>query len=174
MKSNGGYEVRSLVLSFIVIAVCEAFFVLDVVADAFYIDIAAPWVDHNAIELITTLSLALALVVIGWQINRLLRAHRDAQTHIQVASGELMLVIRTKFGDWHLTPSEREIALLLIKGLSNQEIADIRATRPGTVKSQSSSIYQKADVKNRHELAAFFVEDLLAGERLLQRDEQTP
>jgi len=174
MKSQGGFEVKSLVVSFIVIAICEVFFVLDVVADAFYINIQAPWIDHGAVELISTLSLALALVVIGWQIKRLLHAHRNAQAHIQVASGELIQVIEQKFDDWQLTHSERDIALLLIKGLSNQEIADIRATRPGTVKSQGSAIYQKAAVKNRHELAAYFVEDLLAGERLLQRDNQTP
>jgi DNA-binding CsgD family transcriptional regulator len=170
MKSKRGFEIKSLVVSFIVIAVCEAFFILDVVADAFYIDIQTSWVDHSALELVITVILALAMFVIGREINRLLHEHRDAQANIQVASGELIQVIETKFSDWQLTLSERDFAMLLIKGLSNREIADIRATRPGTVKSQSSSIYQKADVKNRHELAAYFVEDLLAGERLLQDD----
>lgn len=174
MKSKPGYEIKALITSFVVIAVCEAFFVLDVVADAFHIDIAAPWIDHGEIERVTTVSLAVALVVIGWQIKRLLRAHGDAQAHIQVASGELIKVIEGKFDAWHLTASERDIAMLLIKGLSNQEIAEIRATRPGTVKSQSSAIYQKAGVRNRQELAAYFVEDLLAGERLLPEGGQAP
>ena len=97
-----------------------------------------------------------------------------AEDRVKVASGELMQVISEKFDDWRLSPSERDIAVLLIKGLSNQEIAEIRATRPGTVKSQSSSIYQKSGVKNRHELAAYFVEDLLAGERLLPREAVAP
>jgi len=171
MNNKGGFEVKSLVVSFIVIAVCEVFFILDVVADAFYIDIHAPWIDHNAIELVITLCLALALAIIGREINRLLRMHRVAQANIQVASGELIRVIENKFEAWQLTFSERDVALLLIKGLSNQEIAEIRATQSGTVKSQSSSIYQKAGVKNRQELAAYFVEDLLAGDRLLPRDE---
>ena len=57
--------------------------------------------------------------------------------------------------------------MLLIKGLSTQEISGIRDTRPGTVKSQSSAIYQKADVAGRNELVAYFVEDLLAGESML-------
>ena len=82
---------------------------------------------------------------------------------MQVASGELLSVIFTHFEKWGLSPSEVEIALLLIKGFSAAEIAALRETRPGTVKSQSSAIYQKADVRGRNELVAYFVEDLLAG-----------
>ncbi len=167
MKSRKAFEVRSLVVSFVVISVCEVFFLLDVLADAFRVDIAAPWIDHSTIELVSCISLAFAMVVIGWQIKRLLRDHRDAQASVQVASGELLAVIYEKFDAWKLTPSEREIALLLIKGLSIQEISDLRDTRPGTVKSQSSSIYQKARVTGRNELAAYFVEDLLAGEIMM-------
>ena len=56
--------------------------------------------------------------------------------------------------------------MLLIKGLSIQEIADIRETKTGTIKSQCSAIYRKAEVKGRNELVAYFVEDLLSGESL--------
>ncbi len=168
MKAKYGFEAKVLALSFIVIAACEVFFLLDVAADFFHMDVGAPWIDHGAIELMTTLSLAFALIVIGRETFRLLRAHRTAKADVQIASGELMQVIEQKFADWRLTASERDVALLLIKGMSNQEIADIRATRPGTVKAQSSAIYHKAAVRNRHELAAYFVEDLLAGDRLLR------
>jgi DNA-binding CsgD family transcriptional regulator len=164
MKNKKTFEIQSLVASFVVIAVCEAFFLLDVAADAFQMDIATPWLDHTSIELVSTITLAFALVAIGWQIRRLLVRHRDAQAFVKIASGELLAVIFAKFDTWQLTPSECEIALLLIKGLSVDEIADIRKTRSGTVKSQSSAIYQKANVKGRHELAAYFLEDLLAGE----------
>ncbi|MBC8339027.1 MAG: hypothetical protein ISR51_01885 [Rhodospirillales bacterium] len=167
MKNKKAFEVQSLIVSFVVIAICEAFFLLDVSADIFHMDIAAPWVDHGVIEFISTITLAFALVAIGWQIKRLLREHREARAFVQVASGELLAVIYAKFDAWELTPSEREIALLLIKGLSTQEISDVRDTRPGTVKSQSSAVYQKAGVTGRNELAAYFVEDLLAGENIL-------
>ncbi|NQV83132.1 MAG: LuxR family transcriptional regulator [Rhodospirillales bacterium] len=167
MKNKKAFEVRSLVVSFVVIAISEIFFLLDVSADIFHIDIAAPWIDHNVLEFVSTVALAFALLVIGWQIRRLLREHREARASIQVASGELLAVIYAKFDAWELTPSEREIALLLIKGLSVREISEIRDTRPGTVKSQSSAVYQKAGVKGRNELAAYFVEDLLAGENIL-------
>jgi DNA-binding CsgD family transcriptional regulator len=157
------FEVQSLILSFVVIAICELFFILDVLADFFQIDMDILWIDHNFIEQASTVVLALALVVIGRQIFRLLKAHRTAQRSVQVASGELLSVIFNHFETWGLSPSEVEIALLLIKGFSAAEIAKLRETRPGTVKSQSSAIYQKADVRGRNELVAYFVEDLLAG-----------
>jgi len=167
LKRKSNFEVHSLILSFLVIAVCEAFFLLDVFADVFQIDISTSWIDHSMIELIATVFLALALIVIGFRIIRLLRAHREAQNSVKVASGELLAVISDRFEKWQLTPSESEIALLLIKGFSAQEIATLRSTRTGTVKSQSSTIYQKAGVRGRNELVAFFVEDLLVGERTI-------
>ncbi len=163
MKNKKTFEVRSLVVTFVIVAVCEAFFLTDVLADAFYMDIPIPFVNHSDIEFLATLTLGFALIAIGLQIKRLLKEHREAQASIQVASGELLSVIYTKFDEWQLTSSERDIALLLIKGLSTQEIADLRETRLGTVKSQGSGIYQKASVKGRTELVAYFVEDLLAG-----------
>ncbi|MCP4073386.1 MAG: helix-turn-helix transcriptional regulator [Hyphomicrobiales bacterium] len=161
-ENKSAFEVQTLIFSFLVIAICEAFFLLDVFADIFRIDISTSWIDHSMIELIVAFSLAPALVIIGLQITRLLREHREAQDSVKAASGELLVVIYGRFKEWQLSPSESEIALLLIKGFTAREIADLRTTRPGTVKSQSSNIYQKAGVRGRNELAAYFVEDLLA------------
>ena len=146
----------------------EFFFIIDISADIFHLDISTAWIDHSAIETISTLTLALALVVIGLQIKQLLHEHDDAKALVKVASGELLAVIDLKFEVWELTPSEQQIAMLLIKGFSAQEIADLRDTRPGTVKSQCSAIYLKSGVAGRNELAAYFVEDLLAGQKVLQ------
>ena len=165
-SSRKKFEVRSLIFSFVVIAICEAFFLIDVSADIFRIDINTSWIEHDKIELFSTVTLALSLVVIGLQIVRLLKAHRQARDVVEVASGELLAVILRHFEDWKLSASEREVALLLIKGLSTQEIADLRQTKIGTVKSQSSAIYQKAGVRGRNELVAYFVEDLLAGQSI--------
>ena len=62
---------------------------------------------------------------------------------------------------WHLTPAEREVAFLLLKGMSLKEIAVIRDTAEKTARVQSMSIYAKAGLSGRSELAAFFLEDLL-------------
>ena len=62
---------------------------------------------------------------------------------------------------WKLTGAEREVALLLIKGLLIKEIGEIRGVKEKTIRQQSLSIYKKSGLGNRSELAAFFLEDLL-------------
>ena len=69
--------------------------------------------------------------------------------------------IDEQFDYWHLSRAEKEVALLLIKGISLKELADIRGTSERTVRQQASSIYAKAGVESRAALAAFFLEDLL-------------
>jgi len=62
---------------------------------------------------------------------------------------------------WSLTAAEKEVAILLIKGVSLKEIADFRSRSEKTVRQQASSIYAKANLENRASLSAFFLEDLL-------------
>ena len=57
---------------------------------------------------------------------------------------------------------KREVALLLLKGLSTKEIASVRATSERTIREQARSIYTKAGLTGRAALSAFFLEDLLA------------
>ena len=70
--------------------------------------------------------------------------------------------INTQFGRWNLTDAEREVALLLLKGLSHKEVATIRAVSERTVREQSRSVYTKSGLSGRTALSAFFLEDLLA------------
>jgi DNA-binding CsgD family transcriptional regulator len=66
-----------------------------------------------------------------------------------------------QFDRWSLTAAQREVALLVLKGLSYKEIADLRNTAEHTVRNQALAIYRKAGLTNRAEMAAFFLEDLL-------------
>jgi DNA-binding CsgD family transcriptional regulator len=70
--------------------------------------------------------------------------------------------IESQFSRWSLTEAEREVALLLLKGLSQKEIATVRAVSERTVREQSRAIYAKAGLTGRAALSAFFLEDLLA------------
>ena len=63
--------------------------------------------------------------------------------------------------EWSLTPAEREVALLVLKGLSLKEVATVRSTSDGTTRQQANSVYRKAGLRSRAELSAFFLEDLL-------------
>ena len=51
-----------------------------------------------------------------------------------------------------LSAAEREVASLVIAGLSNADIARKRGTAVRTVEKQLSSIYEKLRVLSRHEL----------------------
>jgi DNA-binding CsgD family transcriptional regulator len=70
--------------------------------------------------------------------------------------------IEAQFSRWNLTEAEREVALLLLKGLSLKEIATVRATSERTVRVQTRALYGKAGLSGRAALSAFFLEDLLA------------
>jgi DNA-binding CsgD family transcriptional regulator len=69
--------------------------------------------------------------------------------------------IDRQFDRWSLSPAEREVGLLLLKGLSLKEIAEARKTSERTVRQQALAVYRKAGLAGRAELAAFFLEDLL-------------
>jgi DNA-binding CsgD family transcriptional regulator len=70
--------------------------------------------------------------------------------------------IEAQFSRWNFSEAEREVALLLLKGLSLKEIAAIRATGERTVRAQARSLYGKAKLTGRVGLSAYFLEDLLA------------
>lgn len=69
--------------------------------------------------------------------------------------------IEKQFARWGLTPAERDVALLLLKGLSHKEVARARRTGERTVREQARAVYQKAGLSGRSELSAFFLSDLL-------------
>ena len=70
--------------------------------------------------------------------------------------------IDRQFLTWKLTEAERDVGLLILKGLSLKEIAALRVTSERTIRAQARSIYAKAGLSGRAALSAFFLEDLLA------------
>lgn len=66
-----------------------------------------------------------------------------------------------QFDAWELTPSEREVALLLLKGHSHKAIAKHTDRSAQTVRQHAASVYRKGDLSGRAELSAFFLEDLM-------------
>lgn len=73
----------------------------------------------------------------------------------------LSRMIDTQLDRWSLSPAEKEVALLLLKGLSHKEIASVRSTSEGSARQQAYAVYQKSGLSGRTELSAFFLEDLL-------------
>jgi DNA-binding CsgD family transcriptional regulator len=69
--------------------------------------------------------------------------------------------IDAQFDRWGLTPAEREVAMLILKGLSHKEIATVRDSSERTARQQTRAVYAKANLSGRAALSAFFLEDLL-------------
>jgi DNA-binding CsgD family transcriptional regulator len=93
------------------------------------------------------------------------RLRRDAEAFKREAGAfvtGLAAAIDAQLEQWGLTGAEKETALLLLKGLSHKEIADVRNVGEATARQQARAIYKKAGLGGRHDLAAFFLEDLLA------------
>jgi len=62
---------------------------------------------------------------------------------------------------WALTPAERQVTLLLLKGLGHKEAAAALGRSERTVRQHAVSVYRKSGLSGRAELSAFFLEDLL-------------
>ena len=86
------------------------------------------------------------------------RWRAEARSHLN----GLGVAIEEQFSRWNLTEAEREVALLLLKGLSSKEVAAVRAVSERTIREQARSIYAKTGLTGRAALSAFFLEDLLA------------
>ena len=87
---------------------------------------------------------------------------RDAwRTSAQRALEGLGEAIDEQFRRWELTPAEREVAMLLMKGHSHKRIARMSARSDATVRQHAAAVYRKSGLAGRAELAAYFLEDVI-------------
>ena len=91
-----------------------------------------------------------------------LKAERDAwRASAQSSLEGLGRAMERQFDAWGLTPTEREVALLLLKGYGHKQAAALTGRSERTTRQHAVSVYQKSGLSGRAELAAFFLEDLL-------------
>ncbi len=95
------------------------------------------------------------------QLNHSNERISDLHKKLQQASRGYSEVIQEQLQAWELSPTEKQVALLLLKGLSFEEIATVRNTKEKTVRQQAIAIYRKSGLNGRHEFAAWFFEDFL-------------
>ena len=142
-----------------VLAAAMAFFAYDIITDLLT---GGDSYVHIIVELLVFVAISVVLFNELRHVNRLkAEVHTEKSRNARLA-GELLAVIREQFSQWALSPSESEVALLLIKGLSMKEIAALRDVREKTVRQQATGIYAKAGCAGRHELVAHFIEDLMS------------
>ncbi len=136
-------------------------FVLDAGTDmlALWPNMLSDW--HMIPEIGATFGLMLAIVFEIGVLLRMLRRQASLEQGLRVAAGALAQIMEEYFRDWGLTPSEQDIAAFAIKGFSIAEIAELRGSAEGTVKTHLNAIYRKAGVAGRAQLVSLLVEDLL-------------
>ncbi len=135
----------------------------------------SPWTLHVLIEL-AFVTLCLMATIFLW------RGWRGAHRRLQGSRADLIrreterdlwrekatrllrglgVEIEAQFERWGLTPAEKQVALLLLKGLGHRESAEVLERSERTVRQHAVAVYRKAGLAGRAELAAFFLEDLL-------------
>ena len=92
------------------------------------------------------------------------RKLRSANKKLSSIQGEIAVAIEQQLVDWVLSPAEKEVAWLMIKGFSFQEIAGFRSVTEKTIHQQAANVYQKAGVGSRHELISGFLEDFVGSD----------
>ena len=89
-------------------------------------------------------------------------AERDAwRASAERSLQGLAAAIDDQLARWGLTPAERDVALLLLKGKSHKAIAYETGRSERTIRQHAVAVYQKSGLAGRAELAAFFLEDLV-------------
>jgi DNA-binding CsgD family transcriptional regulator len=139
-------------------------------------------IGHVAVEGTVFLVGLLGALFMGSRLLRLVRSAREMREEARalaerlreteaeaarwrVEAGDLLkglgAALDKQFERWALSPAEKEVALLLLKGLSHKEIAEVRSITEATARQQARAVYRKAGLSGRSALAAFFLEDLL-------------
>jgi DNA-binding CsgD family transcriptional regulator len=90
------------------------------------------------------------------------REGRHWRSKVQSKLNGIKTEMEAQFRQWGMTAAERDVGLLILKGLNHKEIAALRGTSQATVRQQPQSIYQKAELPGKTAFSAYFLEDLFA------------
>jgi len=147
---------------------------LDVVTEPDGISLGEFLID--AVTLLLTVSSAVGVALL---VQRMQAQHeeqmallRDLET-ARAEGAEWRSKLRSNFGgtkiemdrqfqDWGLTDAEKDVGLLILKGLSHKEIATLRGTSETTVRQQAQAIYRKSRMPGKTAFSAYFLDELFA------------
>jgi DNA-binding CsgD family transcriptional regulator len=138
--------------------VCALVFFVDVTRDMAELG-GADW--GLLPEALASLALFVGIAFEAVYLVHLLRRKASLERSVGLASSALQGVIDSHFDEWKLTASERDVAGLMVKGLSISEIAGVRGSAEGTVKAHLNAIYRKANARNRAEVLSHIMDTLI-------------
>ncbi|MDE0112733.1 MAG: helix-turn-helix transcriptional regulator [Albidovulum sp.] len=141
------------------IAAAILFFVYDLYVDAFIEHEYLTF--HFIVESVVFAGVSIALLAGIRDLLRLRTRLAREEKRLDVFSRALAESIDMQMGEWQLTPSEKEVAWLVVKGYRFSEIARARGVKENTARLQASSLYAKAGVSGRSEFVAEIIQSLL-------------
>lgn len=134
------------------------------------------WLSPHVIYELTMIAAALVMAVVLWQrwrgavaaaaqLQGALTAHEAEREAWRAGAAASLDGVRRAIDErlvaWGLTPTEREVAMLILKGESHKRIAGLTGRSERTVRQHAVTIYNKSGLRGRAELAAFFLQDLV-------------
>ena len=135
------------------------------------------WSAHVVLELAlvaTSITLASTLWLRWRDVSTELRGARRSlqereterqewQATAEEALRNMRTAVETQMDRWSLTPTEREIAYLLLQGVGHRQIAERTGRSERTVRQHAVSVYDKSGLDGRAALAGFFLQGLSGG-----------
>jgi DNA-binding CsgD family transcriptional regulator len=135
----------------------------------------------DAVTLLLTISAAVGVALLTQRLQaqheermslirdlKIARAEGEAwRSRVQANLYGIRIEMENQFQEWGMTAAERDVGLLILKGLNHKEIAALRGTSEATVRQQAQAIYRKADLPGKTAFSAYFLEDLLASDAIM-------
>ncbi|MBL1436690.1 MAG: helix-turn-helix transcriptional regulator [Rhodobacteraceae bacterium] len=122
--------------------------------------VAVSWEYRETVQIVTIFGMLLGAFLGIVVLKGIGKSLREVDDRMLAASGQFHKLMTRRFEDWGLSPSEKDVAVFALKGLSNSQIAEARGKSVGTIKAQCNAIYQKAGVSSRTQLLSNFIEEL--------------
>lgn len=121
-------------------------------------DIRHSWLESAAVFCL------LAGIVFEWREGKKLMRRTDMlEEELKNARRTVFDLIETHFDSWGLTPSERDVAGFVVKGLASAEIAELRGCTEATVKAHLNAVYRKSGSVNRAGMLSHVIDSLVNG-----------
>lgn len=152
-----------LILVLVLQAASGLFFVFNLLSDLFLLRLPfIPWQYYEILQIAASLGLLSGVLCAIALLALTVRRERRIKDQIDAVAGQFQTHVDRQFERWDLTPTERHVALMVIKGFSNGEIANLRKSSESTIKSHLTSIFRKSGLSSRQQLVSCIIEDLLA------------
>lgn len=156
-------EVWQVAVLIVLQAMCSVVFIYDVSTDVMS-DVGSGLSNAaNLSEVAASFGLILGMVFETLVLWRLIGRQKRMQQSLSAASGALGELMEGYFRGWALTPTEADVATFTIKGYSIAEIAKLRGSAEGTIKTHLNAIYRKSGLTGRAQLVSVLIEDLFRG-----------